>query len=151
MAEANTTGLLLGWFRHALDPKRRVTIPAEWRELMGSPARLYVMPDVNEYCLNVFAPSELEPRLERLRQRSVTDARAAAFARRLGEVSECVSVDVQGRIRVCDRLLRHARLRDKVILVGAINRIELWSPELKPEEEEIELNALAEASRGVDF
>ena len=151
MAEEQTTGLLLGWFRHALDPKRRLTIPAEWRELMGSPPRLYVMPDVNEYCLNVFAPAELEPRLVRLRQRSVTDPRAAAFARRMGGASECVSVDVQGRIRVSDRLLRHARLSDKVVLVGAINRIELWSPELKPEEEDIELSALAEASRGVDF
>ena len=40
-------GPLAGTFEHALDPRKRVTIPAVWLEVMCSPAYVYVMPDVN--------------------------------------------------------------------------------------------------------
>lgn len=152
-------GVLVGRFAHYLDPKRRLTIPAGWREQMGIAAGggrgrsgyVFVMPGIHHKCLSLFTPFEMEQRLGRLRQRAISDAQASAFARHLGEVSEYLPLDVQGRIRIRDKLLNFAGLKSEVIMIGAFNKIELWSPELNPENETIDPAALAEVSKDMDF
>ena len=125
-------GLLVGRFDHALDPKRRLTVPAGWRDLMGAPPYVYVFPDPNEKCLNLIPPAEMEGRLEKLRQRALFDKRASVALRVFGENAEQAVVDVQGRIRIRDRLLAFAQLTDTVVMIGAMNRVQLWSPALRP-------------------
>jgi MraZ protein len=145
------SGLLVGRFDHALDPKKRFTIPAGWRELMGSPAYVYIMPDPRDKCLNLLPPAEMEGRLEKLRQRALFDKGAGSALRVLGENSEQVMLDVQGRIRIKDRLLKFALLEEKVVMVGALNRVQLWSPALLPEEETVDQAKLAEACEALNF
>jgi len=66
---------LVGRFTHTLDPKRRLTIPAGWREQMGLVTRtssgrqdyVFVMPDMHKRCLSLFSLSEMAPLIERLR------------------------------------------------------------------------------------
>jgi len=144
-------GLLVGRFDHALDPKKRFTIPAGWRELMGSPSYVYIIPDPREKCLNLLPPAEMEGRLEKLRQRALFDKGASAALRVLGENSEQVTLDVQGRIRIKDRLLKFAMLEEKVVMVGALNRVQLWSAALLPEEESVDQAKLAEACEALQF
>jgi len=144
-------GLLVGRFDHALDPKRRLTVPAGWRDLMGSPAYVYVFPDPNEKCLNLIPPAEMEGRLEKLRQRALFDKSASSALRVFGENAEQAVVDVQGRIRIKDRLLAFAKLTDTVVMIGAMNRVQLWSPELRPEAETVDQAALAAACEALAF
>jgi MraZ protein len=144
-------GMLLGRFPHRLDPKRRITIPAPLRSLMGNPGYVYVMPDLNSLkCLNILPPEELESRLSKLRQAALSDARVAAFATRVGAISEMLAVDVQGRIRIRDRLLAYAGVDKDVVLIGALNRIQVWAADSAPEEEEA-LRTFVEAAREVNF
>jgi MraZ protein len=143
--------LLVGRFDHALDPKKRFTIPAGWRDLMGAPAYVYIMPDPRDKCLNLLPPAEMEGRLEKLRQRALFDKGAGTALRVLGENSEQVMLDVQGRIRIKDRLLKFALLDEKVVMVGALNRVQLWSPSLLPEEESVDQAKLAEACDVLNF
>jgi len=145
------TGLLLGRFDHALDPKKRFTIPAGWRELMGSPAYVYIMPDPKEKCLNLLPPAEMEGRLDKLRQRALFDKGASAALRVLGENSEQVMLDVQGRIRIKDRLLKFAMLEESVAMIGALNRVQLWSPALRPDVEAVNQTEFAEAYEVLQF
>ena len=145
------SGLLVGRFDYALDPKKRFTIPAGWRELMGSPAYVYIIPDPREKCLNLLPPAEMEGRLEKLRQRALFDKGASTALRVLGENSEQVALDVQGRIRIKDRLLKFAMLEEKVVMVGALNRVQLWSAALLPEEEAVDQTRLAEACEALQF
>ena len=144
-------GLLVGRFDHALDPKKRLTVPAGWRDLMGAPPYVYVFPDPNEKCLNLIPPAEMEGRLEKLRQRALFDKGASVALRVFGENAEQAVVDVQGRIRIRDRLLAFAQLRDTVVMIGAMNRIQLWSPSLRPEAETVDQAALAAACEALDF
>ena len=145
------SGLLVGRFDHALDPKKRFTIPAGWRELMGAPAYVYIIPDPREKCLNLVPPAEMEGRLEKLRQRALFDKGASSALRVLGENSEQVTLDVQGRIRIKDRLLKFALLDETVVMIGALNRVQLWSPSLRPEEEAVDQTQLAEACEALQF
>ena len=63
-------GFLLGRYDHALDPKKRFTIPAGWRQILGDPQYVFVMPDNEKKCLNIIPQEEMEARLEKLREKA---------------------------------------------------------------------------------
>ena len=121
-------GVFVGHFTHSLDPKKRLTIPADWRELSGAQKRLFVLPGIDAKCLCVYPASEMAHRLERLRALSIA-AGKKQFARALGSRSDWAAWDSQGRIRVKDELLAYAGLENQVELVGTFEGFELWSPD----------------------
>ena len=144
-------GPLAGTFEHALDPRKRITIPSVWREVMGGPAYVYVMPDPNETCLALLPPVVLQPRLERLRQQSLFDeALSEALAEFFGQ-AEYLAVDVQGRIRIGDALLGDAQIDTGVVLRGLGTRIQVWSTKLCPPRGGVNREALAQARRALGF
>ena len=118
----------MGRVDHALDPKRRVTIPSEWRVAMGNPDYVYVMPDSKERCLNIVPKAEMEARLQQLREKRLMDPTLNQAFQMIGANSEQLMLDVQGRIRICDKLLRFANLTTTVAMVGSIWMIKLWDP-----------------------
>ena len=124
----SVSGVLVGRFDHNLDPKKRFTIPSEWRAILGDPRYIYVMPDRKERCLNLIPQAEMEARLEVLRQKALLDPALNAAYQTIGASSEQLAVDGQGRIRVCDKLLRFANLTTTVALVGSVRMIKLWDP-----------------------
>ena len=144
-------GVFVGTFMHSLDPKKRLTIPSEWRDQVSGPGSLYVLPGVEQKCLYVFPAREMVQRLQRIRSHSVADTRARQFARVLGSQSQLVPWDTQGRIRVKDELLDWAQIRSQVVMVGAFESFELWSPDLWKTLGSLSDTSLAEAARYVGF
>lgn len=145
-------GVFVGNFAHSLDPKRRLTIPSEWREHVGTPSSLYVLPDVeSRRYLLVFPAREMVRRLQAIRSHSIADAQARQFTRILGSQSQLAPWDTAGRIRVKDELLGYANLSDSVVLVGAIDHFELWNPELWKQVSATGASDLGEAARYVGF
>ncbi|NQT91213.1 MAG: hypothetical protein HQ559_00515, partial [Lentisphaerae bacterium] len=112
--EIEGQGVFVGTFSHSLDPKKRLTIPSEWRAQISVPRSLYVLPDVQENCLACFPSAEMAHRLGRMRGHSMADSKARHFARVLGSRSDLVAGDAQGRIRVKDELLEFAGLTSHV-------------------------------------
>jgi MraZ protein len=140
--EVSGLGMIVGSFVHSLDPKKRLTIPSVWRSQIGKPQSVYVMPDLHKPCLNLYPSSEMIRKLETLRQYAMGDEAAREAFREMGEFSEVATWDSQGRIRVSDRLLEFAGLDDRVVLVGALDRIELWSLENRPQKKGVDQDAL---------
>ena len=122
------SGVLVGRRDYALDPKKRFTIPSEWRAAMGDPEYVYVMPDRKEKCVNVLPPGEMESRLEKLRGKALFDPAANAAYLTIGANSDQLTLDCQGRIRVSDKLLQFANLTTTVAMVGAVRMIKLYDP-----------------------
>lgn len=127
--EIKGQGVFISRFVHSLDPKKRLTIPSEWRAQVGTPKSLYILPDVTQKCLCVLPASEMARRLERIRQHSIADIKARQFQRAVASESDLVAWDSQGRIRIKDELLSFAGLVDQVVLVGAFHTFELWNPD----------------------
>ena len=144
-------GAFMGRYDHALDPKKRFTIPSEWRAVMGNPKFVYVMPDPREKCVNIIPPVEMESRLEEIRKKALFDPVLRPVLQKIGACSEMPSVDVQGRIRISDKLLQFANLKTTVAMVGAVRTIELWSPEALAPEDTVDQAALADALDIVGF
>lgn len=128
-AQGVAGGGFVSSYLHLLDPKRRLTIPAEWREVVGTPPSLYVIPGQGgDCCLYVYPAREIMPRLQRLRNVRFADHKARSCQRRLASESNLVNWDSQGRIRISDSLLDRAKLTDEVKLIGAFDHFELWNP-----------------------
>ncbi|MFO7535546.1 MAG: hypothetical protein R6X19_07685 [Kiritimatiellia bacterium] len=119
-----------GVITHALDPKKRLTIPVEWRLSVGLPERVFIMPGFDgEPCLYVFPMRIMAARLESVNRALVSDPNYRLFTRTMGENSAEVPWDSQGRIRIPDHLLQKGGLTDAIYMIGAKDRFELWHPE----------------------
>ena len=129
MASTGGSNALMGEFRHALDPKKRLTIPSEWRRAMGDPDFVYVMRDRNGKCLDLLPKAEMETLLEKLRQKALFDPALTKAAMLIGAHSEQLMIDVQGRIRISDKLLQFANLTTTVVMAGSVRMAKLWNTE----------------------
>lgn len=120
----------MGSFRHALDPKKRFTIPSEWREELAPETRVAVLPAFDKPCLLMLPQSEVRRRVRvSMGTRSLVDAHSQQLARMVGPDGCNAEWDAQGRIRIRDELLAEAGLKGEILMVGVLSGIELWSPE----------------------
>ncbi len=122
-------GFFTGEYLHSLDPKRRLTIPSDWRVIVGEPQRFYVLPAVESPCLSLYRVPDFLVKLKRLQEHSIVDSKARQMARIIGARSAFIGWDSVGRVRIKEGLLESAGLSGRVKLVGALDRIELWNPE----------------------
>jgi MraZ protein len=127
--ELRAEELFVGSYHHSLDPKRRLIVPSSWRAMLGEAPRLYVFPHPDKPCLFLYTLQEMNRRLAQLREAGTVDANDQQAVRAMTAAADALAVDAQGRVRIKDELLAHAEVGDKVVLVGTLTRIELWSEE----------------------
>ncbi len=117
---------LTGEFRHALDDRGRVAVPARFRGRLGQGATLARWLD---RCLGLFPQDEWEELAAKLRALPVTNPRAREFGRFMSSGAVDVELDKQGRVLVPSYLREYAGITEgEVVVVGALNRLELWAP-----------------------
>lgn len=117
----------LGSYTHQIDEKDRLSLPSSFRrEAEGEPMVLvHAFPEaLTLYPQHSWA--EVESRLrEQLRQ----DPRARSIVLRVTANAAEVAIDKQGRILVPRRLQEAAGISGPTLIVGLIDRIELWNPD----------------------
>lgn len=117
----------LGSYLHQIDEKGRLSLPAAFRREAAE--RPLVLVQVHDDALTLYPESawaEVEGRLREL-LRLQPNARPSVLRITANAVE--VVPDRQGRILVPQRLLEGAALTDSALVVGVIDRIELWNPE----------------------
>ncbi len=123
-------GLFVNAYLHALDKKRRLIIPSDWRENVGAPPRIFVLPAGRRKCLLCYPERDMNRRIERVRSLPLERPEDRIMARTiLASMSDLVPWDAQGRIRIKDELLAHAGLDTEAKLVGSFEGFEIWNPE----------------------
>ncbi len=121
--------LFVGSFTHSLDAKRRMIFPSSWRNLAGDSNQLFAFPHPDEKCLFLYTSAEMMRRLNELRSGGALDRNDEQAIRSITAGAEMLVWDAQGRVRVGENLLAHIEVKNQVVLVGAMTRIELWSAE----------------------
>jgi transcriptional regulator MraZ len=117
-------------YRHGVDEKRRVQIPAKWR-----PAKpeveftLILWPKAKEGpCLRVLPPKEMAELMHDIDAMPNGDPNKVVLKRFIGSESVQVTVDKSGRICLPEEMARAAGIKDQAILVGLLDRFEIWNP-----------------------
>lgn len=118
---------LTGTFQRALDDKQRLAFPKRLRDAMGNDElkELYVAPEVGR-SLSVFSPVTFERRAARIEQMSTARSSVANYLRLYYSQAEWVEIDSQGRIRLPERLVEFAQLKQDVVLLGVNDHVEIW-------------------------
>ena len=115
--------MLLGEFKHNLDPKGRMAIPAKFRDKLTAGA---IITRGIDDCLFVFANAEWEALAAKLVALPLAQANSRAFTRLMLAGASDVELDAQGRILIPDYLRKYAGLKKEVVVAGLYNRIEIW-------------------------
>ena len=136
---------IVGRCEYALDGKRRLTLPAKWRAIWGDPGHVYVFPDLRERCLNIVTPEEMAKIKERIKNENQNKPGFSSAMGRFCEHLECLELDIQNRIRICDAFLEFAELESTVVMIGGFERIRLWSPARKPADKKVDQAGFASA------
>jgi MraZ protein len=116
-----------GKHEHSLDAKGRVILPARFRPAFDQGAYLS---QYTSRCLALWTPEEFDLQLERLDQLQDAGPEEMNQARYFAAGTVDVEVDRQGRFMIPAGMREFARLENQVLVNGAINRVELWSPAL---------------------
>jgi MraZ protein len=113
-----------GGYGHSIDDKGRVIIPQKYRLLLGEK---FVVTKGLDKCLWVFTEDEFRKLDERLKAQPMLDPNAVRLQRFFSAEAVDGATDTQGRIAIPANLREYALLDKEVTIVGAGNRIEIWS------------------------
>jgi MraZ protein len=114
-----------GTYRHRIDPKGRVPVPAAFRRALGGSA---VVVTPLDQCLAVYPLREWARLEDQLRALPAFSRPAKALTRLLTSRAADCELDVQGRILVPSALRAAAGLDRETLVIGVLNRFELWEP-----------------------
>jgi MraZ protein len=116
--------MLLGDFEYALDDRGRLAIPAKFRSDLGNGL---VVTRGLERCLVAWPMDEWRVMANKLTALSPMRADVRRLQRLFFSNATDVQMDRLGRILIPTPLRQYAELRDSVVVVGLVNRLELWS------------------------
>ena len=118
-------------YRHGVDEKRRVQIPAKWRPAKaGTELTLILWPKAKEGpCLRVLPPQQMAKLMRDVDAMPNSDSNKVVLKRFIGSESVQVALDKAGRICLPEQMAKRAGIGDEAVLVGLLDRFEIWSPE----------------------
>ena len=132
ITENTETIYYLSHFRHGVDEKRRVQIPSKWRPSQpDTELTLILWPNgsVQESNLLVLPPAQMKALSDKIYAMPFADSKTQALRRLLGSKSASVTLDKAGRICIPDALTKAVGIEKEAVLVGLVDRFEIWSPE----------------------
>lgn len=118
-----------GTYRHRIDPKGRIPVPASFRRVLQPEAEGRLVVTLLDQCLAVYPPHEWDQLEAQLRALPAFSRPVKALTRLLTSRAADCQVDVQGRILLPAVLREAAHLKTEAVVVGVLNRFEVWAPD----------------------
>jgi len=115
--------MLIGEYNHTLDNKKRVAVPAKLRKDLGEKV---VLISGEDNCLFVYPMSEWQKLTEKLSLLPQGKKETRDYLRHTFSAAVEVELDHLGRILVPDYLKEKAGLKQRVVVAGVYNRLEIW-------------------------
>jgi len=118
--------MLLGEYKHNLDTKGRLAVPAKFRNDLAGGA---IITRGLDRSLFIFTMTEWDVLVRKLTSLPLAQANSRAFVRLMLSGASDVRLDVQGRILIPDYLREYAGLKTQAVVAGLYSRIEVWDAE----------------------
>jgi len=116
-----------GSFEHSVDSKGRVSVPSKFRDIIADryDGRLVMAMDFDR-CLTVYPLEEWEKLEEKIKTLPMMQKEVKDFMRFFFSTATECELDKQGRILISPAHRERAGITKNVMLVGIINKIEIW-------------------------
>ena len=120
----------VGSYSHSLDAKKRVFIPAKFREELGN--EFYITRKFDPY-LSVYTAEDWAEFVETISR--LPESEATELQEYLLGVAQKCTPDSNGRIILDEKLMKHADIDKNLVFVGAGRQIKIWAEEAWNERE----------------
>lgn len=121
--------MLKGTYRHRIDAKGRLPVPAAFRRALAETGPLTLVVTPLDQCLAAYPMAEWGRLEQQLAQLPPFSGPAKALTRLVTSRAVDCDLDVQGRVLLPPGLRAAAGLQGEVVVIGVLNRFEVWSPE----------------------
>ncbi|MBE6154049.1 MAG: division/cell wall cluster transcriptional repressor MraZ [Firmicutes bacterium] len=118
--------MFMGEYHHNIDDKSRLVIPSNYRSTLGE---TFIVTRGLEKCLYIYTKSEWDKIVEKLGTLPFTKKDARVFIRSFFSAAANCNLDRQGRINITSQQAIHAGITKECVIIGANDRIEIWSKE----------------------
>jgi MraZ protein len=124
--ERSPVARFFGRYEHSLDDKGRVILPSKFRTHFEHGGYLTQFTDG---CLSLWTPDQFEAQMESMLERAASGKSDRNLVRLWASTSHEMEIDRQGRMAIPGHLREYAGLAGDVLVLGAIDRVELWNRE----------------------
>lgn len=118
--------MLIGEYTHTLDEKKRLSLPAKFRKVLGKGA---VITRGLDHCLAIYSAESWKRILEKMSGLSMGAVDSRGFNRFMLSGAVELEADSAGRILIPEYLKKFAHLKSKVVFAGVGDRVEVWDDE----------------------
>ena len=117
--------MFTGEYRHTVDEKGRIAVPAKFRAQLGAGA---VVSRWLDACLAIHTTQGWESLAAKVAALPITDQNARRFQRLIFAGAAEVELDRQGRVLLPAYLREHLDLGTEAVVVGSRDHAEIWVP-----------------------
>ena len=117
--------MFTGEYRHAVDVKGRIAVPARFRAQLDDGA---VVARWLDTCLAIFPMAAWDELATKVGSLPMTDPNARLLQRQLFAGAFETELDRQGRVLVPQGLRAFAGLEDEAMVLGSREHAEIWAP-----------------------
>ena len=113
---------LMGTYYHNIDVKGRLNFPTKLRDVLGDD--FFVTRGIDE-CLVIYSKDEWQLLIDKVKELPLTKGRH--ISRFLFAGASELNSDKQGRVLIPQHLREFAMLEKDIVIIGALNRVEIWN------------------------
>lgn len=115
--------MFIGEYKHNIDVKGRMAVPAKFRQVLKKGA---VVTRGLDNCLFLYPRDKWDEIAQKFANLPISQAKARAFARHMLAGAVQVEFDNQGRITLPDYLRQFAAIKKTTVIAGLYDRLEIW-------------------------
>ena len=124
--------MFLSSFENKIEKKGRVSVPSTFRSNLNSMGYngFITYPSFNYSALEACSQDRIEKLSKTIDSLNPFDEKRDYFATSILSESENVQFDTEGRISLSDKLLNHAKIKNRILFVGLGYTFQIWEPTL---------------------
>ncbi len=122
--------MFLSSFENKLDKKGRVSVPSTFRSHLNSMGYngFITYPSFNHSALEACSQDRIEKLSKTIDSLNPFDEKRDYFATSILSESVNVQFDTEGRISLSEKLLNHAKIKNRILFVGLGYTFQIWEP-----------------------
>ena len=141
-----TKNTFIGEYSYSLDSKGRINMPAKFRQALSKDNKsTFVITRGMDSCIWVYSLNQWLEIEKSLRSLSSLSKIHRTFVRNTARYATPSTYDKQGRITIPPSLIDYAGLDKDVLIIGIVNKMEIWNTKNleKTEKEALEIDLAA--------
>ena len=124
-----TKNTFIGEYSYSLDSKGRINVPSKFRKALSNDNdNTFVITRGMDSCVWVYPLIQWKEIERNLRNLSSLSKIHRAFVRNTVRYATPSTYDRQGRITLPPSLINYAKLDKDVLIIGMVNKMEIWNP-----------------------